>query len=74
MNAVEAKDQGIQAKAFKFPYAANGRALSMDDTQGFVRLTVETETGFILGAEIVGAQASELLAEPYHGNRISING
>ncbi|WP_331836692.1 dihydrolipoyl dehydrogenase [Erysipelothrix piscisicarius] len=63
MNATEAKAQGIQAKAFKFPYAANGRALSMNDTQGFVRLTVETETGFILGAEIVGAQASELLAE-----------
>ncbi|CAM3626098.1 dihydrolipoyl dehydrogenase [Erysipelothrix urinaevulpis] len=63
MNVKEAKAEGIKAKAYKFPYAANGRALSMNDTLGFVRITVDEDSKFIVGAEIVGAQASELLTE-----------
>ena len=62
-NAKEAKAAGITAKSFKFPYAANGRALSMNDTLGFVKITVAQDTDAIIGAEIVGAQASELLTE-----------
>ncbi|WZU03120.1 hypothetical protein MGH68_06735 [Erysipelothrix sp. D19-032] len=54
---------GFKAKGFTFPLQANGRALSMGKTQGFVRITVDTETSSILGAELVGEQASELIAE-----------
>lgn len=55
--------QEHNAKAYTFPLQANGRALSMNNTQGFVRLLVENESKAILGAEMVGAHASELIAE-----------
>ena len=58
-----AKKSGFKAKGFTFPLQANGRALSMGKTQGFVRIIVDTETSSILGAELVGEQASELIAE-----------
>src|SRR5699024_8827239 len=41
----EAKDEGIKVKAAKFPYAANGRALSMNDTDGSLKLITREEDG-----------------------------
>lgn len=63
LNLKEAKEEGYDAKASTFPLQANGRALSVGKTQGFVRLISEKETGAILGAEIVGENASEIIAE-----------
>lgn len=59
----EAKDEGIKIKASKFPYAANGRALSMNDTDGSLKLITREEDGLVIGAQIVGANASDLISE-----------
>ncbi|OTO71404.1 MULTISPECIES: dihydrolipoyl dehydrogenase [unclassified Enterococcus] len=59
----EAKAAGIKAKTANFPMQANGRALSLNATDGFVRLVFEAETELILGAQIVGVNASDLVAE-----------
>lgn len=59
----EAKAAGINAKTANFPMQANGRALSLNATEGFVRLVFEAETELILGAQIVGVNASDLVAE-----------
>lgn len=59
----EAKAEGIKAKTANFPMQANGRALSLNATEGFVRLVFEAETELILGAQIVGVNASDLVAE-----------
>lgn len=59
----EAKDAGYKVKASKFPYAANGRALSLNDTDGFVKLITREEDGLVLGAQIAGANASDVVAE-----------
>lgn len=59
----EAKEKGIATNVVKFPFGANGRALSMNQTEGFVRLVSEKETGLLLGAQIVGAGASDLIGE-----------
>ena len=59
----EAKAAGIKAKTANFPMQANGRALSLNATEGFVRLVFEAETELILGAQIVGVNASDLVAE-----------
>lgn len=59
----EAKDQGIDAKASKFPFGANGRALSLNETEGFVRLVTEKESGLILGGQVAGVGASDIIAE-----------
>ncbi|MBP1933601.1 dihydrolipoyl dehydrogenase [Ammoniphilus resinae] len=63
LNETEAVEQGFQVVTGKFPYAANGRALSMNAGDGFVKLVGDQESGLILGAQIVGPEASNLIAE-----------
>ncbi|MGP4106838.1 dihydrolipoyl dehydrogenase [Virgibacillus sp. L01] len=59
----EAKDAGYNAKASKFPFAANGRALSLNDSDGFMKLITREEDGLVIGAQIAGPNASEMIAE-----------
>lgn len=59
----QAKDEGIEIVAAKFPYAGNGRALSIDSTEGFVKLITRKEDGLVIGAQIAGASASDIIAE-----------
>lgn len=62
-NEAQAKEEGLDYKASKFPYAANGRALSLDDTTGFVKLLTLKEDGTLIGAQVVGTGASDIIAE-----------
>ncbi len=62
-NQKEAKDAGYNAKASKFPFAANGRALSLNDSDGFMKLITREEDGLVIGAQIAGPNASEMIAE-----------
>lgn len=59
----EAKDQGYEVNAAKFPFAANGRALSLNESDGFVKLVTRKDDGLIIGAQIAGANASDMIAE-----------
>jgi dihydrolipoamide dehydrogenase len=59
----EAKEQGIDYVAGRFPFAANGRALSVNAGEGFVKLIAEKGTNLVLGAQIVGPEASNIIAE-----------
>ena len=59
----EAKDKGMQVKASKFPLAGNGRALSLDAAEGFVRLITTKEDNVIVGAQVAGINASDVIAE-----------
>src|SRR5699024_8527572 len=59
----EAKEAGIDVKVAKFPFAANGRALSMNETDGALTLVTRKEDGLIIGGQIVGANASDMIAE-----------
>ena len=58
-----AKQRGIAVKIGKFPFIANGRALASDQTQGFAKILADPRTDRLLGAQIIGAGASELIAE-----------
>ena len=58
-----AKHQGIAVKIGKFPFIANGRALASDQAQGFAKILADPRTDRLLGAQIIGAGASELIAE-----------
>lgn len=62
-NEAEAKEAGIDAVASKFPFAANGRALSLNSTDGFVKLITRKEDGLVIGAQIAGTNASDMIAE-----------
>ncbi len=57
------KEAGIQYKAGKFPFTANGRARAMGMTDGFVKILADARTDRVLGVHILGPRASDLIAE-----------
>ncbi len=57
------KEEGIDYKVGKFPYAAIGKAQAAADAEGFVKLLFGKEHGELLGAHIIGDNATELIAE-----------
>ena len=59
----EAKEAGIEVKVAKFPFAANGRALSLNETDGSLKLITRKEDGLVIGGQIVGPNASDMIAE-----------
>jgi dihydrolipoamide dehydrogenase len=59
----EASAEGFEPAVGTFPFRASGRALTTGDSEGFVRVVADEESGFLLGAQIVGPEASELIAE-----------
>lgn len=59
----EAKEAGYDVVASKFPFAANGRALSLNESDGFMKLITRKEDGLVIGAQIAGANASDVIAE-----------
>jgi len=63
LNEAQAKEEGYETVVGKFPFAANGRALALDASEGFVKLVSRKEDGLLLGAQIVGESASDMIAE-----------
>lgn len=64
MTEDEAKAKGYkELKVAKFPFAANGRAVSMMETEGFVKMIADEKTHILLGVHIVGPEASNLISE-----------
>lgn len=63
LTEAEAKDQGIDVAISKFPWAASGRSLTFDRTDGLTKLVVDPESERILGVGMVGHGAGELIAE-----------
>jgi dihydrolipoamide dehydrogenase len=58
-----AKAKGIDVRIGKFFFAANGRAIAADSADGFVKIIADAKTDRILGAQIIGPGASELISE-----------
>ena len=64
MTEAEAKAKGFNDLLIsKFPFAANGRATSMIETDGFVKMIADAKTHVLLGVHIVGPEASNLISE-----------
>ncbi|PIY32594.1 MAG: dihydrolipoyl dehydrogenase [Candidatus Infernicultor aquiphilus] len=59
----EARKKYDQIKVSKFPYLANGKALGMGETEGMVKIIADSDTSELLGLHILGAHASDLIAE-----------
>ncbi len=59
----EVKAKGLKYKVGKFPYAASGKALAVGEPEGFVKMLYAEPHGEILGAHIIGAEATEMIAE-----------
>lgn len=59
----QCKSEGLSIKIGKVPFMANGRAKCAGQTEGFVKIIADARTDRLLGAHIVGANASELIGE-----------
>ncbi len=60
----QAQESGHEVKVGKFPFSAIGRAQIHGETSGFVKIVGDAKTGQLLGTHIIGAEATELIAEP----------
>ncbi|WP_435361799.1 dihydrolipoyl dehydrogenase [Haloarchaeobius sp. DFWS5] len=63
MTEATAEEAGLNPVVGQLPMRASGRALTLDETDGFVRVVADEETGTIVGAQLVCPDASELVAE-----------
>ena len=59
----KARERGIEAKIGRFRFSASGKAQALDETDGFVQLVVEEESGEVLGGQIIGPHAADLVHE-----------
>jgi len=59
----EAREQGYEIKIGRFPYSASGKARAIGERDGLVKLIFDAKYGELLGAHIIGAEATELIAE-----------
>ena len=55
--------EGKKYKVGKFPFAASGRAMSLLETEGFIKIVADAETDEVLGVHMVGPEVTELIAE-----------
>jgi dihydrolipoamide dehydrogenase len=59
----QARAEGYEVKVGKFPFAASGRALSMNEPDGMVKMITDAKTDLLLGVHMIGPEVSELIAE-----------
>jgi dihydrolipoamide dehydrogenase len=57
------RSEGVEYRAGRFPFAYNGRALSREEAEGFVKILADARTDRVLGVHAIGSLASELIAE-----------
>ncbi|EDM76942.1 Dihydrolipoamide dehydrogenase [Plesiocystis pacifica SIR-1] len=63
MGEREAKDAGHDIEIGKFPFAVSGRAMAIDETNGFVKVVIDKKDNRVLGIHVVGPEASDLISE-----------
>ena len=63
LGEVQAKEAGHDVRVGRFPFSASGKAHAVGETEGLVKLVFEARYGQLLGASIIGPEASELIAE-----------
>ena len=59
----EAKEQGLDYSVGKVPFQVAGKSVAVGDPGGFAKIIVDNETGEVVGAHIIGSEATELIAE-----------
>ncbi len=63
LTEAKAREEGYEIKIGKFPFMASGKAFAVGERDGFVKLIFDAKYGEILGAHIIGPEATELIAE-----------
>jgi dihydrolipoamide dehydrogenase len=63
LTEAKAKEEGYELKIGKYPFMASGKAFAIGEREGFVKLIFDAEYGELLGAHIIGSEATEMIAE-----------
>jgi dihydrolipoamide dehydrogenase len=63
LSEAQAKERGYEVKVGRFPFQANGKALGLGESSGWVKLIMDEKYGEILGAHLIGPEVTELLPE-----------
>jgi dihydrolipoamide dehydrogenase len=63
LSEAQAVEKGFEVRVGKFPFAALGRAMAVNETEGFFKVVADKKTNQVLGIHIVGASASDLISE-----------
>ncbi|MBI2391702.1 MAG: dihydrolipoyl dehydrogenase [Deltaproteobacteria bacterium] len=63
MTEAQAKEKGIEVRVGKMPFAASGRAMAVQETDGFIKTVIDAKSHQVLGVHIVGPSASDLISE-----------
>ena len=63
LTEAKAKENGREVSVGKFPFTASGKAVALAETDGFVKVVADKKTGEILGAHIIGPEATEVIHE-----------
>ena len=63
LTEASAREKGYAVKVAKFPFSANGKAIALGETEGFVKIISDEKKGDILGAHLIGSEATELIGE-----------
>ncbi|MBR9975596.1 MAG: dihydrolipoyl dehydrogenase [Bacteroidetes bacterium] len=66
----KAREQGYELKIGKFPFTASGKAVAAGHAEGFVKMIYDAKYGELLGTHIIGAEATELIAEATLGRTL----
>jgi dihydrolipoamide dehydrogenase len=64
LTEAQARERGLDVRTGRFPFVANARAIIHGETAGFAKIVADARTGQLLGAHVIGVQATELIGEP----------
>ena len=59
----DARDRGLEVQVGRFPFAASGRAMTLGQTEGFIKVVTDSRRGTILGVHMVGPRVTDLISE-----------
>ena len=74
MTEQKAKEAGHEIKVGKFPFSASGKASASGQKDGFVKLIFDAKYGELLGAHLIGANVTEMIAELVVAKKLEITG
>jgi dihydrolipoyl dehydrogenase len=72
LNEADARARGIEVKVGKIPFRANGKAVAINQTEGFVKLVASKQYGEVIGCQIIGHHATDLISEVALGKTLEM--
>jgi dihydrolipoamide dehydrogenase len=70
LSEAEARSRGIDVKVGRMPFRANGKAVAVNQTEGFVKIVASRQYGEVIGCQIIGHHATDLISEVVLGKTL----